>query len=47
MRTIYKRGKIWYLDLRFKGKRIRKRVERSKEVALLALKDAEVKAAKN
>jgi len=46
MGTVYKRGKNWYLDIRVKGRRIRKKVGRSKKVADLALKDAEVKVAK-
>ena len=46
MGSIYKRGKSWYIDVRVKGRRIRKRVGRSKEIAVLALKDAEVKAAR-
>jgi len=46
MGSIYKRGKNWYIDVRVKGRRIRKRVGRSKEIATLALKDAEVKAAR-
>ena len=47
MGNIYKRGKYWYLDLRVKGRRIRKRVGSSKEIATLALRDAEVKAARD
>ena len=47
MARIYKRGKIWYLDIRVKGRRIRRRVGTSKKVAELALKDAEVKAARH
>jgi len=46
MGNIYKRGKIWYLDIRVKGRRIRKKVGTSKRIAELALKDAEVKAAR-
>ena len=46
MGSIYKRGKIWYLDVRVKGRRIRKKVGSSKQIAELALKDAEVKIAK-
>jgi len=40
--SIYKRGKTWYIDVRVKGKRVRKRVGTSKKMAELALKDAEV-----
>jgi len=47
MGSLYKRGKVWYLDISANGRRIRKRVGTSKQVALLALKDAEVKAARN
>lgn len=47
MSRIFKRGKTWYLDLRVKGQRIRKRVGTSKKVAELALKDAEVKIARD
>ncbi|MEW6686074.1 MAG: tyrosine-type recombinase/integrase [Candidatus Edwardsbacteria bacterium] len=43
---IYKRGKIWYIDYTYKGKRIRKRIGQSKSVAELTLKDIEVKIAK-
>lgn len=46
MGSIYKRGKTWYLDVRVNGRRVRKRVGPSKKVAELALKDAEVKAAR-
>ncbi|HUV65635.1 MAG TPA: hypothetical protein VMW24_17195 [Sedimentisphaerales bacterium] len=42
MGSIYKRGKNWYIDLYVKGRRIRKKVGRSKDVARLALQDAEV-----
>lgn len=47
MGTIYKRGKIYYVDYRLDGKRIRKKIGRSKQIAELALKDVEVKIAKN
>lgn len=47
MGTIYKRNKIWYIDYRVNGKRIRKRIGPSKKVAELALKDIEVKLAKS
>ncbi len=47
MPRIYKRGKTWYIDVRIKGKRIRRRVGTSKRIAELALKDAEVKIAKD
>jgi len=47
MGSIYKRGKIWYIDVRAKGRRIRKRIGSSKRIAELALRDAEVKIARN
>ncbi|MCK4573061.1 MAG: site-specific integrase [candidate division Zixibacteria bacterium] len=47
MGSIYKRGRNWYIDVRVKGRRIRKRVGPSKDIAKLALKDAEVKAARD
>jgi site-specific recombinase XerD len=47
MGSIYKRGNVWYVDVRARGKRIRKRVGPSKKIAELALKDAEVKIARD
>jgi len=47
MGVIRKRGKIWYVDYVVNGRRIKKRIGASKEVAELALKDIEVKIAKN
>ena len=47
MARIYQRGKIWYLDLTYKGRRIRKKVGTSKRMAELALKDAEIKIIKD
>ncbi len=47
MGNIYKRGKIWYIDVRYKHRRIRKAVGNSKKIAELALKDAEVNIAKD
>lgn len=47
MGTIYKRGRNWFLDIRVKGRRIRGYVGPSKKVAELALKDAEVKIARD
>ena len=46
MAPLYKRGDVWYFDVRFKGRRIRRAVGHSKKVAELALKDAEVKIAR-
>lgn len=43
MGRIYQRNGIWYLDVRANGRRIRKRIGKSKRIAELALKDAEVK----
>jgi len=45
--SIYKRGKNWYMDIRVSGRRVRTRVGTSKEIATLALKDAEVQIARN
>jgi len=47
MGSIYKRGNIWYMDLYVRGRRVRRRVGRSKKIAELALKDAEIKVAKD
>jgi len=44
--TIYKREGVYYIDYRVDGKRIRKRIGRSKQIAELALKDIEVQIAK-
>ncbi len=44
MARIYKRGRVWYVDIRVSGRRIRKCIGRSKKVAELALQDAIVKA---
>jgi len=46
MGSIYKRGKVYYIDVRVKGRRVRRKVGTSKKIAELALKDAEVKIAK-
>ncbi len=46
MARIYQRGNIWYLDVAYQGRRVRKRVGTSKRMAELALKDAEVKVVK-
>ena len=47
MARIYKRDKVWYLDIRVNGRRLRRRVGTSKKIAELALKDAEVKVARH
>lgn len=47
MGSIRKRGIFWYVDLRVNGRRYRKRVGKSKQLAELALKDLEVKAERN
>ena len=47
MGVLYQRGRTWYLDIRAGGRRIRKKVGPSKKVAELALKDAEVKIARD
>lgn len=46
MASIYKRNKIWYVDYRIDGKRVRKRIGTSKKVAELELKNIEVQLAK-
>ena len=45
MARTYKRGKIWYLDFSYNGRRKRKKVGTSKRVAELALKRIEVEIA--
>jgi integrase len=47
MGSLYKRGRIWYIDIRVKGRRIRRRIGSSRKIAELALKDAEIKAARD
>lgn len=47
MPRIYKRDKVWYIDILVNGKRIRRRVGTSKKIAQLALHDAEVKVARD
>ncbi len=47
MPSIYKRGVVWYVDLRIQGRRYRRRVGCSKQLAELALKDLQVKAERN
>lgn len=47
MARIYKRGKSWYIDIRVNRTRFRRRVGTSKKIAELALKDAEVKVARD
>ncbi len=47
MGVIRKRGRIWYVDYVVNRKRVKKRIGPSKQVAELALKDIEVKIAKN
>jgi site-specific recombinase XerD len=47
MATLRKRGNTYYADYRINGKRFRKTLGNSKKVAELALKDIEVKIAKN
>ncbi len=47
MGNLRKRGNNWYIDFYANGKRVRKKVGKSKKVAELALKDAEVKVARN
>src|SRR3989338_8339785 len=45
MATIYKRGRIWYIDYRYKNKRYQKRLGPSKELADRAKIDLEYKIA--
>lgn len=40
---IYKKGKNWYIDYAFKGKRRRKKIGHSKKIAELALEDVRLK----
>jgi len=46
MARIFKRGKVWYLDFTYRGRRIRKAVGKDKKTAELALKDIEVRIAR-
>jgi len=47
MSRILKRGKIWYINFQYKGKRIRQSLKTtSKKVAELALKNTDVQIAK-
>ena len=46
MGSIRKRGRVWYVDYRANGRRVKKRIGASKHVAELALKDIEVRMAK-
>ncbi len=46
MGTIYRRGRMWYINVMADKKRVRRKVGPSREVAELALKDYEVKIAR-
>jgi len=46
MSRVYQRGKTWYIDYSHKGRRIRSKVGTDKKTAELALKNVEVKLAK-
>jgi hypothetical protein len=46
MASVYKRNRIWYVDYRIDGKRIRKKIGPSKKVAELELKNIELKLAR-
>jgi len=46
MGTIFKRSDTWYISYQLNGKRYRKAIGKSKEIASLALKDIEVRIAK-
>src|SRR5689334_12326432 len=45
MATLYKRGRIWYIDYRYKGKRYQKRLGPSRDLAERAKIDLEYKIA--
>lgn len=47
MARIYKRKNTWCVDYHYKGRRFRKRIGKSKKIAEFALKDIEVKIAKD
>ena len=47
MGATYNRKGIWYVDLRVKGKRVRRKAGKSKALATLLLKDLELKAERN
>ncbi len=47
MASIYKRENVWYVSFYINGKRVRKKVGRSKKLAELARKEIEVKIAKH
>lgn len=47
MASIYKRGKVWYVDYRVGSRRVRNKVGTSKKVAELTLKNIEVKLSQN
>ena len=47
MARIYKRNSTWYFDITVRGKLLRKRVGSPKKIAELALRDAEVKVARD
>ena len=44
---IYQRGRVWYIDYSFNGRRVQKKVSTSKKIAELALKKIEVMIAEN
>jgi len=47
MARVYQRKDIWYIDFQHKGRRIRKKVGKSKRMAEFALKDIEIKIVKD
>jgi len=47
MASIYKRENVWYLSFYLNGKRVRKKIGKSKKLAGLAREEVEVKIAKN
>ena len=47
MARIYQRSDIWYVDFQYNGRRLRKKIGKSKRMAEFALKDIEVKIIKD
>jgi len=47
MATIYKRGRIWWLAYKFRGRRVQRSIGPSKRIAQLAKQDIEVRIAKD
>lgn len=47
MGTVFKKNGSWYINYMYQGRRIRKKVGRSKKITELALKDVELKIARD